>query len=1231
MGRFSGNIEIMTPRSFYSYLKSLADNTVRANKLFKKEGDIAPDILLPTLTLMLIRELDIEDIDDDLLKRFDDYIHLVSNQEGLSFYNQSGVGGYLSISILSALTILINKNKNTEIKTIDGLITAFLNEEEADKEMLTELHNFLENYEPDPEIEAKYWHNLSDEERRIILIEELADELFSKNEASFSFQGSCDFIGEVIAKQKEHENIELGTISEIFNAINQKIQQNPYATDDEKAKFSTSINILTTDSNQDLETTYKEVSGLYREIKLREKDIIHFCLDDFEQKLTRITDRIIKAEKIVHVDIDTLSQKLETAMNLASVIKDSYQNESVDSWLPNLKKLKDIEKDINELFERFKNYESFQAAEQLKDKLYHLEKDIGNFSNYQVQGGKAEDLSLNFKPAAKFLQGIGCTLPEDDGLTQGPSEAELGEVNINAFNDDSNQADLTITPDRIQELKESAKIYENTDILPEFQYLDNLETHSHQESTKEESSQYHWQNLAVGVCHAQKIDVLIDHHKNKEGKAIAVPKSGRIEAGANGITLLSTPALNFAYGHAKSLGHHKDRFIEGMFHNIFNAAVKEGCDYITLPAAGLGVFGGEPNDYFKALKKVAQLYPQLNIIYHPGRYSQAFEQVFSEKIPNVVKATKDVFYLANQLSELGEKVAYHNPSDADVVYGVNDVGEYWKHGTGDRFVAEEFIASVTTAPLNSKGINPEAYHTIEERSCKQVFIPNFQVTLNPLEAGLLDEAITRYNNRFQSASVKEKKRFFNKLVNSQVNSLASLCHELFELTKNQRQRLFKSKMGQSRLDSYASVKIKELLTNYGVVNNEELDAALRQYLSGDDNELTRVLTESPYYQNLQKLAVKIIYTPEKITGEEFNFLAIQDSLADLFIHLNKISPHDSFMVNMQNFLNRANLVLDEDNYAKLVSKILNDPANNELLIKSLTQLPLDDDSVPSMPPSFVADSNAAKNKVIQLHRENFKIIKGSEPDKFNTEFILLESREGGKLSDRDYRGDIAIFNEMALLQTLLAASSKSLTVQQRNMVKQCYSDIMDQYQNYLNDESYPPDKIPFLTNTAYGKAIRRSLNQYKEQINKVSDQLQNDCLDISGLATKALLHLQIASDYSSNNASQIIKSLLSLRDNDMSEKYVKKIRAALKSYINGSLSVNELEVKFKPELEPSSSYEKINATEGFKRDQSIVIKYNRTSDKEQLDKQDKKDREFDTNNGDEMSPEDDTSNKNRPN
>lgn len=61
----------------------------------------------------------------------------------------------------------------------------------------------------------------------------------------------------------------------------------------------------------------------------------------------------------------------------------------------------------------------------------------------------------------------------------------------------------------------------------------------------------------------------------------------------------------------------------------------------------------------------------------------------------------------------GNSYAFHNPSDVDMVYGTYKVGEYRKNGKEASYVGEEHISSMTSAPLNSFGLNPSAYTIIK--------------------------------------------------------------------------------------------------------------------------------------------------------------------------------------------------------------------------------------------------------------------------------------------------------------------------------------------------------------------------------------------------------------------------------------------------------------------------------------------------------------------------------------
>ena len=341
-----------------------------------------------------------------------------------------------------------------------------------------------------------------------------------------------------------------------------------------------------------------------------------------------------------------------------------------------------------------------------------IEDSVGTFSKYQCRGVSfsgdeqhlidGQDILPSLKPAMQLLDQLQCDHNELLTMKSDLSEfGSRGDIGIKSFARTNDR--LTITKERVKELYDSAKVYINSAIITPRLYKENLGQKNHDS-----------QNLAIGIVHAQKIDLLVQHQMLEDGKAIAAPRSGSIERGNSAMILLSAPALNVAYGMARSLvDADKIKLLEGMYRNLFSAAIDQGCEYISMPAAGLGVFGGDPNMYFSCLNDIALEYPNLCIIYHPAMYGSHFDALIQS--PNIYKATKDVMYIASELCDDGHSCAFHNPSDAEVVFGTADVGMYWKKGKGQSYVGEEHIGSVSTAPLNSFGLNSKCFKHIEVR------------------------------------------------------------------------------------------------------------------------------------------------------------------------------------------------------------------------------------------------------------------------------------------------------------------------------------------------------------------------------------------------------------------------------------------------------------------------------------------------------------------------------------
>lgn len=350
-----------------------------------------------------------------------------------------------------------------------------------------------------------------------------------------------------------------------------------------------------------------------------------------------------------------------------------------------------------------------------------IEASIGRFSAYQTTAGAGQNISLHKKPAQQLLQAQNCGHGHDlSHHANGGEPPYLTDATIHAF--DSSGARLTISGERLTRLKASAKTYINADIMSEESYHQALGNISGQSKEIDNVTGKYWQNMAVGVCHAQIIDLFVEQQKDANGQAISKPRTGTIENEEPGVLLLSSPALNEAYGVGNRLSPaDKEKYIEGMFRNLFNATQSEGRQHIALPPAGLGVFGGNPETYFNALNKVAKEFPDLSIYYNPAQNGQKFNALAAERPTNVHKTDKDVVFLASELSRNGYPCALHNPSDADVVFGMYDPGEYWKTGKGANYVGEEHIGAMSTAPLNGRLMNPGAYNiTIVNHFTQQV-------------------------------------------------------------------------------------------------------------------------------------------------------------------------------------------------------------------------------------------------------------------------------------------------------------------------------------------------------------------------------------------------------------------------------------------------------------------------------------------------------------------------------
>ena len=392
------------------------------------------------------------------------------------------------------------------------------------------------------------------------------------------------------------------------------------------------------------------------------------------------------------------------------------------------------------------------TLDELKQTIARLEKTIGTFStafwSMDEHGTvkRSQEIRFEQKPAQQFLSGLGGSNKSNQALsiqlknTSQPYQVAINnEVVVKGFDfrakSNANEATtnfglkLTIVAARIEELVNSAKIYINTILFPKGLYAKSLALVKPQESSISEEAGIHWQNLAVGVCHAQKIDLLVHsslgHEElfSKEKTSRTTLKVGEVNPGDAAILLLSSPLLKydgllekgFTTGYAQKLTQKQQiQFIEGMYRNLFHATLNEKYQCIALPPVDCS--SKVLHMYLNALMNVAKEYPDLAILCHPGIHQNELDQAIQQhEVHNIIKVTKDIVVVADRLVQEGILCALHNPSDVDVIYGHSDVGATWKTGKNKHFNLEQYIASISTAPINSKGFNPRIYENIIER------------------------------------------------------------------------------------------------------------------------------------------------------------------------------------------------------------------------------------------------------------------------------------------------------------------------------------------------------------------------------------------------------------------------------------------------------------------------------------------------------------------------------------
>ncbi|KAL0242816.1 hypothetical protein GEMRC1_005379 [Eukaryota sp. GEM-RC1] len=230
--------------------------------------------------------------------------------------------------------------------------------------------------------------------------------------------------------------------------------------------------------------------------------------------------------------------------------------------------------------------------------------------------------------------------------------------------------------------------------------------------------------LASAVVHAQLVHFFVEQAVDTKGFALNQIRSCFLDDCKPNL-LVSVPGLNFAYSSLSPMlvdtfRHDSTqifKILSNLWFSVLSAVKHYQYTHLAIPAIGLGVFlsgssmsGKEQSDlarmYFDSLMTVYELFKtSIPVVYfNPMRFKQELNdsiKQFSNQ-DHVINFQCDVKLIVVELAKAGVCAALLNPSDADVMWGVYDVGEYWKNGS---YAAEEDLACTSTAVLGSAGIN----------------------------------------------------------------------------------------------------------------------------------------------------------------------------------------------------------------------------------------------------------------------------------------------------------------------------------------------------------------------------------------------------------------------------------------------------------------------------------------------------------------------------------------------
>lgn len=511
--------------------------------------------------------------------------------------------------------------------------------------------------------------------------------------------------------------------------------------------------------------------------------------------------------------------------------------------------------------------------------IAEVKKDIGPFFDYHVSKNNdsymhGKKIDFMSKPGQQVLTSLNCKTDKSAKLSEKKDGSLLrvddviADVIIKRF--DKVEGELIIPKSCLKQAIKSAKVTINPYVFSKNIYSTIVLAGFLHEQTalKFPLTEISLQFMATGVCLFTEVVPLVKPKLTSEGKTIFEPRTGIVDVNKPLLGTISLPGLNMRYGQAKDKNEKlAAEGIKNMYRLAIGDAITKGYEMIIFPAIGLGAFGGIPELYFRALFEVAKEfqknYPSFLIFYNFGNPNNAnvFNDLFAQFQPKNVKCIEeDILGFALWLLEKNIPPVIVNPSDADVLLGIYDPGEYWKDGN---YVAEEHFASLTTLAMAGRGLRPDIYkedNILESSFC----MPCQQVIDNIIE----NKKFSLQENRVKLEQLKKSKDELNQ----ELKNGFSLKLERMVKDLDEEITLIDLVMGNEKEINMLEVRVIETtdliraltkeLHYFGFFKNKELK---KEKIAGLGTLLNLIIVGTPAEKAVEKALEK---HPELLRGGE---------------------------------------------------------------------------------------------------------------------------------------------------------------------------------------------------------------------------------------------------------------------------------------------------------------------------------------------------------------------------